>query len=101
MSQIDRIKAFKAVLQDAGATEFTFPMTTKEAVVLAGELDDSVLAHAAQVRSAVDLMANFPKAPDQDELKFEYYKKLGEVAMDFWDGFQGTVVEGVTVIRRK
>jgi hypothetical protein len=100
---IERVKAFRDMQASIGATEHRMPHTTSEAIAVASELDLATLRHAERVISAVSALAELNKQPlpvDDEPALRDLLNSRERARADFWDGFQGEVIEGVEIVRR-
>lgn len=103
MAQIDSFIAYRDVLTAVGATNLNRPTTTEEAVALFPELDATKLKHGPKVAAAVKAWnaKQAQKAPTERRALTKHLNDMSDIEDDLWDGLEGEVVQGVTIIRRR
>jgi hypothetical protein len=101
--QRDRVTAYRAALASTGAKEFRMPMSTKDAIALAAELEEAEVRHPAAVVAGLAALQNIGQSPEKDDSEgvMRFFNELSKAATIFWDGFEGQTVDGVEIIRRR
>lgn len=102
MSVRERLKTYHAAVSPVASHGVHHPLSTEDAVSLAGEMQDSELRHSSLVREGAAAIKKVAKdVPPKGEALFQYAADLKKGADKFWEGFEGQVVDGVTVIRSR
>lgn len=99
-----KVKAYAAAMALADAIEGArLPLGTQDAVDLATELSASGVKfrHDDKVKAAVAAWGDIGPMPEDVEQGIYYGRKVARLASEFWDEFEGEVVEGVEIIRRR
>ena len=101
MSEREKVAAYKAALELTGARELRMPMSTQDAVRLAGELKQGEARHPQALLEGVDAWAALGPAPTDPEAQIAYGTQVAKAADKFWNGFEQQVVDGVEIVRRR
>lgn len=100
-----QVVAFHAVVSAQGADTVRMALATADAVELATELEGDEARHAGPLAVALAAYAK-PDMPPSDLVKFPeavlaWAERAKKRAADFWDAFEGEVIDGVEIIRRR
>lgn len=101
MAQRARVASYRDAVAAAGAAEIRMAMTTQDAVELAGELAAGEARHADALAAGLAALAEVGQAPTDVEAIIEWGRKRAAAADQFWDAFEGQVVDGVEIVRRR
>lgn len=102
-TQREAVAAFRTALESAGAKEFRLQLATDKGAALAAELSSAELRHPELATEAV---AGFTAAVAEDEpaefeARMKWRQDLSDAADRFWEAFEGQIVDGVEIIRRR
>ncbi len=104
-TQRQAVADYLAAMKLNGAQEVRLQLATDKAVALAKELSSSELRHADKAAAAIArfeaAVARPDPAADDFEGRLAAVKELDEASKSFWDAFEGQVVDGVEIIRRR
>jgi hypothetical protein len=79
-------------------------LSTEDASQLAAEMDSEDLRHpeavAVGVAALIEVGETAPPSGDS-ERSMRFFEQLSKAADKFWDAFEGQVVEGVEIVRRR
>lgn len=94
-----RIAAAKAAVGTITRLEYG----DAEAIDLATELDLDQCRHPEALKVAVERIAALPPRPDNgdDDALIAWATSAKKAREAFWDAFEGEVVDGVEIIRRR
>jgi hypothetical protein len=99
--QRERIARFRAAVEGTGVEQIRFPFTTTAAIALAGELEPEIVRHPEALAAGLNAWSEVGPAPSDPEALIAYGVKVAKAADEFWDAFEGQVVDGVEIIRRR
>lgn len=104
MSQREVLKAHHAAVA-ALAEVVRYPLATANAVFLAAECaaaGDVTFNHPEKVAEGMELFATVgDKPPQEPEAALAYWRRYEAAAREFWDGFEGQVIDGTEVVRKR
>lgn len=104
-TQRQAVADYLAAMKLNGAQEVRLQLATDKAVGLAKELAASEHRHPEKLAAAIERFEAAVAAPDPAADDFEgrlaSVKELDEASKAFWDAFEGQVVDGVEIIRRR
>jgi hypothetical protein len=103
MTARERVVAFRDAMASIGAKIHVMPQRTAEAMKIAAECAAEELRHPQKVLAAVKSFEALAakEVPSGDFARLaSYVDAMKRAEVDFWDGFEGQVVEGVTIVRR-
>lgn len=102
MTPIERVNLWRELHESVGAVEHRMAHTTADAMALARSLDANVLTHAEKAIAAVKSFEELAvsELPKEEAKLLAYLKARERARADFWDAFEGQVVNGVEIVRR-
>lgn len=102
--QRTRLAAFKDFhASQGGSGDPTIALSDADAVALVAELAPEELAHADRVAAGVALLGavGAPPSVEQEDALAAWAQRKRDASQVLWDGLSGTVVDGVTIIRKR
>jgi hypothetical protein len=101
----ERVKSYSQHLTEMGQkADQRMALTTDQAVALVQQ-EDLTLVHAEKVTKMADLWVetqkNRPSADASTDELIAFGALAGKVSSEFWDGFEGQVVDGVELVRKR
>jgi hypothetical protein len=97
-----RLAAFRELTGNPAPEDCKFALTDADALALADEIADEFTPRHPEAFAAA--RARFVQAgpqPADPEAVIEWAGKVKAAREAFWDAFEGEVIDGVTVIRRR
>jgi hypothetical protein len=101
MTKIADVNAYRDAVAKPGAEVIRMRLSTAEAVELAKSLDSASVRHPKQLAAAVADFAVTDPQPTEPEALLSWAAREQRRATEFWSAFEGEVVQGVEIIRRR
>jgi hypothetical protein len=99
----EQVAAYREAMALAGAKEIRLALATPAAVALAKEIGPTAARYPDRLVAALAQYDALPAAPAPDDVEAlaSYGRAYGAASESFWDAFEGQVVDGVEIIRRR
>jgi len=97
-----RVVAYRDAMAGIGATQLRMPFATTDAITLAGELVPEEIRHPEAFAKGIEAWDALGSPPAGDaEKMLTHGAAMAKAADAFWNAFEGQVVDGVEIIRRR